>query len=107
MKPTNETNYDTVFGRMAVEQGLCTDDELRQSLAEALAAPRGDIRLAFCEACGMIFNTAFDPTLQEYTSGYEAQQSFSPRFRAFQSDLIERLIDRYDLRDKDVVEIHE
>jgi serine/threonine protein kinase len=28
----NETNYDTVFGKMAVEQGLCTDDELRHSI---------------------------------------------------------------------------
>jgi serine/threonine-protein kinase len=31
----NETNYDTVFGKIAVEQGLCTDQELRSSL-EAL-----------------------------------------------------------------------
>ena len=31
---TNETNYDTVFGKMAIEQGLCTDEELRQSLEE-------------------------------------------------------------------------
>ncbi|MHC4500242.1 MAG: serine/threonine protein kinase [Planctomycetota bacterium] len=30
----NETNYDTVFGRMAVEQGLCTDEELRHGLKE-------------------------------------------------------------------------
>jgi len=29
-----ETSYDTVFGKMAVEQGLCTDDELRSSLGE-------------------------------------------------------------------------
>ena len=31
---TNETNYDTVFGKMAVESGLCTDDELHHSLDE-------------------------------------------------------------------------
>jgi len=31
---TNETNYDTVFGKMAVDSGLCTDDELRHSLDE-------------------------------------------------------------------------
>ena len=31
---TTETNYDTVFGRMAVDQGLCTDQELKQSLQE-------------------------------------------------------------------------
>jgi serine/threonine protein kinase len=31
---TSETNYDTVFGKMAIEQGLCTDEELKQSLEE-------------------------------------------------------------------------
>ncbi len=29
-----ETSYDTVFGKMAVEQGLCTDKELSDSLKE-------------------------------------------------------------------------
>jgi len=29
-----ETNYDSVFGKMAVEQGLCTDAELRRALEE-------------------------------------------------------------------------
>lgn len=32
--PTDETSYDTVFGKIAVEQGLCTDAELRRSLEE-------------------------------------------------------------------------
>ncbi len=31
---TSETNYDTIFGKMVIDQGLCTDDELRQSLEE-------------------------------------------------------------------------
>ena len=31
---TNETNYDTLFGKMAIEQGLCTDEELRHSLTQ-------------------------------------------------------------------------
>ncbi len=31
---TNETNYDTIFGKMAVDHGLCTDEELRRSLSE-------------------------------------------------------------------------
>ncbi len=29
---TNETSYDTMFGRIALEQGLCTDDELHHSI---------------------------------------------------------------------------
>jgi len=31
---TNETNYDTVFGKMVVEQGFCTDAELRHAIEE-------------------------------------------------------------------------
>jgi len=31
---TSETSYDTVFGKMAVDQGLCTDKELRHSVQE-------------------------------------------------------------------------
>jgi len=30
----NEVNYDTVFGKMAVDQGFCTDEELQRSLDE-------------------------------------------------------------------------
>ncbi|MHC4742222.1 MAG: serine/threonine protein kinase [Planctomycetota bacterium] len=29
-----ETSYDTIFGKIATEQGLCTDEELRHALAE-------------------------------------------------------------------------
>ncbi len=31
---TNETSYDTMFGKMALDQGLCTDHELRLCLKE-------------------------------------------------------------------------
>ena len=31
---TAETSYDTMFGRMAVDQGLCTDEELRKGIQE-------------------------------------------------------------------------
>jgi serine/threonine protein kinase len=30
----NETSYDTLFGRMAVENGLCTKEELRRAIEE-------------------------------------------------------------------------
>jgi serine/threonine protein kinase len=31
---SQDTNYDTVFGKLIVEQGLCTDEELAQSVDE-------------------------------------------------------------------------
>ncbi len=36
----NETNYDTIFGKMAVEQGLCTEEELRRCIEEIEASPK-------------------------------------------------------------------
>ncbi len=75
------------------------------TLEEALAFPRGELRLAFCHACGFITNTAFDSSLQDYGVAYEETQGFSPTFRAFARDLALRWIDRNDLRDKDLLEI--
>ncbi len=73
--------------------------------AEALEFPRGDLRLAFCQDCGFIFNSAFDPARLAYSSRYEETQGFSPTFNAFHQRLAQHLIDRYDLRRKMVVEI--
>lgn len=78
---------------------------LMSSPAEALDYPRGDIELGFCRACGFISNTAFDQTLTEYSGRYEETQGFSPTFNAFHADLARRLIERYELHGKDVVEI--
>ena len=72
---------------------------------EALAYPRGDLDLAFCAACGFISNMAFDEKLTEYSGRYEETQSFSETFNAFHRELAQRLIERYDLRGKDVLEI--
>lgn len=68
---------------------------------EALHAPRGDIRLAFCKGCTHIFNIAFDPGRMEYTQEYENPLHFSPRFQEYAMSLAERLIKDYDLYDKD------
>jgi len=75
------------------------------SREEALAYPRGRIELAFCPACGFISNMTFDGRLTEYSGRYEETQSFSETFNAFHRKLATRLIERYDLHDKDVLEI--
>ena len=78
---------------------------LLASEAEARAFPRGAIRLGFCHACGFIGNTAFVQALAEYSTRYEETQGFSPRFQRFADDLAHRLVDRFDLRDRDILEI--
>jgi SAM-dependent methyltransferase len=75
------------------------------SRESAIEFPRGDIRLGYCGACGFIENVSFDPGLLDYTQDYEETQGFSPTFNRFARSLAERLIDRYDLRGKEVLEI--
>lgn len=71
----------------------------------ALAAPRGDILLDFCGACGHVFNGAFDPDLVEYSRGYENSLCYSPRFQSWAESLAKHLIEKYDVRGKTVVDI--
>jgi SAM-dependent methyltransferase len=78
---------------------------LLSSREQALTLPTGDIRLGFCEVCGFIYNTSFDRRLVEYSSRCEESQGFSPFFRAWHERLARRLIDRYSLRSKTIVEI--
>ena len=75
---------------------------LVMSREEALNFQTGDITLAVCPACGFISNITFDEALTQYTAHYEATQGYSPTFNKFHQALAEDLIDRYDLRDKDI-----
>jgi SAM-dependent methyltransferase len=73
--------------------------------AEALAIPRKDIVLTFCNSCGFIFNSTFDTTIDYFTQGYEDQQGFSQTFVNFLTGISERFINKYDVRNKKVLEV--
>ncbi len=75
------------------------------SRREALDFPCGDVILGFCNHCAFITNLAFDPKWSAYAPNYEDQQSFSETFNSFARGLAQRLVDRYGLRDKDILEI--
>lgn len=72
---------------------------------EATEYPRGDIELAYCRDCGFITNTRFQQSLTEYSGRYEETQGFSGTFNVFHRALAERLVDRYGLKGKTVLEI--
>lgn len=78
---------------------------LLETREKAINYPTGDIELAFCDRCGFIFNKLFDPSLHEYSAKYEETQGFSSTFSAFHRRLAQDLVDRYDLHDKDIIEI--
>lgn len=78
---------------------------LMPSRKEASEYPTGDVKLGFCQACGFISNVSFDPGVHEYSQRYEETQGFSPTFNAFARSLAQRLVDKYDLHGKDILEI--
>ena len=78
---------------------------LLESQAEAVSWPKGNIRLAYCDNCGFVSNVAFDQKLTEYSARYEETQAYSPTFNRFHESLVDQLIDRHDLRGKEIIEI--
>jgi hypothetical protein len=66
---------------------------------------RGNISLGFCKSCGFIYNTEYNPELVQYSSDCEESQGYSPTFNAFVNELAAELIEKYNLRNKKVVEI--
>lgn len=82
---------------------LC--NRLCASEAEAVNAPRGNISLSYCPDCGHIVNTGFDPARVNYDSRFENSLTFSARYRIYANATAERLIGRYGLSSKRIVEI--
>ena len=78
---------------------------LFETREEAARAPRADLQLAFCDRCATIWNPAFDPRAVEYSIGYENSLHFSPTFQRYAESLAQRLVDRYDVRGKDVIDV--
>ena len=82
---------------------LC--NRLCASEAEAANAPRGDIRLSYCLDCGHVVNSAFDQAQVSYDGRFENTLTFSPRYRQYAEVTADRLINRYGLDGKRIVEI--
>jgi hypothetical protein len=96
--PLGETFYKV--GPVPVHSCLMLD-----SADEAKRFPTGMVRLALCEACGFVTNTAFDPVWSAYAPNYEDQQSFSATFNSFAGKLAVELVERHALHGKRAVEI--
>lgn len=72
---------------------------------QALDAATGDISLAFCEHCGHFFNSSFDASKTDYSEDYDNSLHYSPHFSGYAKDLAKRLVDCYELKNKDIIEI--
>ncbi len=72
---------------------------------EAMAAQTGDIKLVYCLDCGLVHNRAFDVSKIDFKPGYEVALTHSKTFLDFQTSVVERLTQSYDLKQKDILEI--
>lgn len=90
---------------MRLEQVPIHCNLLWESRDGAVGAPRGDIELGYCPTCSHVYNYAFDPAHTEYAQSYENSLHFSARFQSFAEGLAERLVSRYELRGKDIIEV--
>lgn len=71
----------------------------------ALAAPRGEVTLAWCSSCDFVHNRRFDPDGSIFEPGYEVALHHSQTFRDFITGVADGLIERFDLQGKRVLEI--
>jgi SAM-dependent methyltransferase len=101
--PACEKSPVTVF--YSVENIPVHSVRLLWSREDALKFSTGKMDLAHCPECGFICNVSYQPELQDYSAEYESTQAYSPTFNAFAQRLAQNLIDRYNLRGKQIVEI--
>ena len=78
---------------------------LLRSAAAARECPRGRLDLTLCQECGLIFNRSFDASRLDYDEAYDNALDFSPTFQVYAEKLAERLRQRYQLRNKRIIEI--
>jgi SAM-dependent methyltransferase len=78
---------------------------LYASEAEAQNAARGDVLLSVCKLCAYIGNRAHVEVEDAFAPGYDASLHYSPVYLQFLCDLADGLIDRYNLRNKTVLEV--
>ena len=79
--------------------------QLHRAPSGARAALRGDLELVCCAGCGFVWNAAYDAALVEYDAAYENSLDHSPAFVEYVDALAARLVERYALRGRSVVEI--
>lgn len=78
---------------------------LHDSFDSAKKAAKGDISLSYCNDCGHVYNSSFDSKLMEYDQEYENSLHFSKVFQQYAENLSDYLIDKYNVRNKKVIDI--
>ena len=82
---------------------LC--NQLCSSEDDARNVSFGKVELCFCRECGHVFNPAFDASKLAYSPEYENSLHCSGMFQSYADTLVKQLVERYELRNKSVMEV--
>lgn len=80
------------------------DGVVWDSKEQALNSPVGDIQLAYCSHCDLIGNQKHDPDKVQF-SNYDFTLHHSPFYQEFIQSLAGKLVERYKLHDKTLVDL--
>jgi hypothetical protein len=80
-------------------------NEIFNTLKEARDCTKGNIVLAVCLNCDLIFNSRFNVALLEYDKNYDNNQGFSDQFQEHINNIINTLIKDYSVTHKKVLEV--
>jgi SAM-dependent methyltransferase len=96
---------EATFDVLRIDQVPVYCNVLWPDRSQARGAPLGQLALTFCVECAHLFNAAFDPRLTDYTPDYDNSLHYSARFNDYAKQLADRLIEKYNLHGKRIVEI--
>lgn len=72
---------------------------------EALKVKRKPIELVICLNCGFIYNKLYDFSVHSNPEGHDDQQGYSLTFNKFITRISKRVIEKYQIRNKIIIEI--
>lgn len=72
---------------------------------ESKKCKKGVIRLMLCNNCGFVFNSQLNKKLLKYNKDYDSNRSFSDYYNKYVDNLIKLLVDKYQIRNKHILEI--
>jgi C-methyltransferase C-terminal domain/Methyltransferase domain len=71
----------------------------------ALDCPKAEIELAFCRGCGAVSNLEFDSARLTYDRSYDNSLHFSPTFQKYADEVARDLVECYNLRGKNIIDV--
>jgi len=98
-------NSDKLYEFYKIKELPIESLQLFEDSQSALSVPRLSFIMTLCEDCGFIFNRCHNAIVKKSTTSYHENQAFSPKYREFCENLAARLINKYNLSGKKILEI--